>query len=95
MVMANTERISKALDLLRDGLRPKCEETWQGFYGDDWLQTVNQRLHNPQRVPSTDNSDCDFLVSFVKGVSLFDLAGLQQGFTDLLQRDTDVASRAH
>jgi len=61
MVMANTERISKALDLLRDGLRTKCEETWQGFYGDDWLQTVNQRLHNPQREPSTD--DAAFLLT--------------------------------
>ena len=64
MVMANTERISKALDLLRDGLRPKCEETWQGFYGDDWLQTVNQRLHNPQRDPSTD--DAAFLLTGIK-----------------------------
>ncbi|MDE0067328.1 MAG: DUF499 domain-containing protein [Acidimicrobiaceae bacterium] len=64
MVIANTERISKALDLLRDGLRPKCEETWQGFYGDDWLQTVNQRLHNPQREPSTD--DAAFLLTGIK-----------------------------
>ena len=64
MVMANTERISKGLDLLRDGLRPKCEETWQGFYGDDWLQTVNQRLHNPLRDPSTD--DAAFLLTGIK-----------------------------
>ena len=64
MVMANTERISRALDLLRDGLRPKCEETWQGFYGDDWLQTLNQRLHNPQTNPSTD--DAAFLLTGVK-----------------------------
>lgn len=64
MVIANTDRISKALDLLRDGLRPKCEETWQGFYGDDWLQTVNQRLHNPLRDPST--NDAAFLLTGVK-----------------------------
>ena len=64
MVMANTERIAKALDLLRDGLRPKCEETWRGFYGDDWLQTVNQRLHNPLRQPSTD--DAAFLLTGIK-----------------------------
>ena len=64
MVMANTERIAKALDLLRDGLRPKCEETWQGFYGDDWLQTVNQRLHNPLREPSTE--DAAFLLTGIK-----------------------------
>ncbi len=52
MVMANTERIAKALDLLRDGLAPKCEETWQGFYGYDWLQQVNQRFYNPERNPN-------------------------------------------
>ncbi len=52
MVMANTERIAKALDLLRDGLAPKCEETWQAFYGDDWLQRVNRQLHKPDRKPN-------------------------------------------
>lgn len=45
------------------------------------------------RGDDTDDSDCDFLVSFVKGASLFDLAGLQQDLADLLQRDTDVVSR--
>ena len=64
MVMANTERISKALDLLRDGLAPKCEETWQGFYGDDWLEKVNQQLHNPERSPST--ADVAFLFKGMK-----------------------------
>lgn len=53
MVMPNSERIRKALDLLRDGLRPKCEETWKGFFGDGWLQVVNGRLHNPEQNPST------------------------------------------
>ena len=52
MVMANTERVAKALDLLRDGLAPKCEETWQGFYWYDWLQQVNQRFYNPERNPN-------------------------------------------
>ena len=33
MVMPNSDRVSKALDLLRDGLEPKCEETWSGFFG--------------------------------------------------------------
>ena len=56
MVMANTERISRALDLLRDGLRPKCEDTWRGFYGDNWLGAVNGQLHNPDRNPSTGDS---------------------------------------
>ena len=64
MVMANTERISKALDLLRDGLRPKCEDTWRGFYGDGWLEAVNGRLHSPERSPSVD--DAAFLFKGMK-----------------------------
>lgn len=64
MVMANTERIAKALDLLRDGLRPKCEETWKGFYGDDWLAQVNGRLHNPETSPTT--ADVAFLFKGMK-----------------------------
>ena len=64
MVMANKERISRALDLLRDGLGPKCEETWQGFFGDDWINQVNERLHNPERNPST--SDVAFLFKGIK-----------------------------
>ncbi len=64
MVMANTERISKALDLLRDGLRPKCEDTWRGFYGDVWLDAVNGRLHTPERSPSVD--DAAFLFKGMK-----------------------------
>ena len=54
MVMANTERVAKALDLLRDGLGPACEATWWGFYGDGWLHQVNLRpvpLHAPPRQP--------------------------------------------
>ena len=64
MVMANTERISKALDLLRDGLRPKCEDTWRGFYGDGWLEAVNGRLHTPERSPSIE--DVAFLFKGMK-----------------------------
>ena len=64
MVMANAERIARALDLLRDGLQPKCEETWQGFYGDDWLSIVNEKLHNPEREPST--ADAAFLFKCMK-----------------------------
>ncbi len=56
MVMANTERVAKALDLLRDGLGPACEATWRGFYGDGWLQQVNSRLHHPDRQPSVGDS---------------------------------------
>ncbi len=56
MVMANTERVSRALDLLRDGLGPACEATWRGFYGDNWLQQVNSHLHHPEYQPSIEDS---------------------------------------
>ena len=65
MVMPNSERVGKALDLLRDGMRPKCEETWEGFFGDGWLEAVNQRLHNPQADPTT--KDIQFLFNGMKG----------------------------
>lgn len=64
MVMANTERIHKALDLLRDGLRPKCEETWTGFYGDGWLKAINSQMHKPEPAPST--NDVAFLFKGMK-----------------------------
>ena len=64
MVMANTERVGKGLDLLRDGLGPACEATWRGFYGDGWPQQVNSRLHHPDRGPSV--GDSAFLFKGVK-----------------------------
>ena len=65
MVMPNNERIDRALRHLRDGLRPKCEDTWQGFFGDDWLDQVNQKLHNPERKPTTE--DAAFLFKRAQG----------------------------
>jgi len=64
MVMANTERVAKALDLLRNGLGPACEATWRGFYGESWLQQVNSKLHHPDRQPSI--GDSAFLFKGVK-----------------------------
>ena len=71
MVMANTERVARALGLLRDGLRPACEAAWRGFYGQDWLRKVNSRLRSPAREPSTE--DVSFLLNGVKAtwVDLF------------------------
>lgn len=64
MVTTNTDRIAKALGLLRDGLRPKCKESWQGFYGDGWLDVINSKMHNPESNPSTD--DIAFLFKGMK-----------------------------
>ena len=64
MVMANTERVSRALELLRDGLGPTCEDTWRRSHGDDWLQQVNSKLHKPDREPSV--GDVAFLLNGIK-----------------------------
>ncbi len=107
MVMANTERISKALDLLRDGLRPKCEETWQGFFGDGWLDEINTRMHHPQKSPSTD--DVAFLFKGLKATwnevfshgfpaairsLVFELADVRNGWAHQESFSTDDTVRA-
>ena len=65
MVMANNERVARALDLLRDGLGPKCAATWEGFYGARWLEAVNDRLHSPEHNPRV--NDVAFLFKGLKG----------------------------
>ena len=64
MVMANSERVGRALNLLRDGLSPACDDTWRGFYGDDWLRRVNSQLHRPDKNPSS--RDVAFLFKGIK-----------------------------
>ena len=64
MELSNTERVTKALELLRNGLRPLCESTWQGYYGDGWLKRVNSKLHDPAGNGSTD--DVAFLLKGIK-----------------------------
>ena len=64
MVMANVERVSKALDLLSDGLRPKCEQTWQGFFGDDWPAALRRQMRGHQS--AGDVSDVAFLLNGMK-----------------------------
>ena len=44
------------------------------------------------RGDDTDNSDCDFLVRFTDGASLFDQAGLKLDLEKLLGCDVDVIS---
>ena len=64
MAVSNLVRMTQALELLRDGLRPSCEDTWRGFYGDDWRDRVNSKLHEPERNPKTD--DVAFLFKGMK-----------------------------
>jgi len=62
--MINTERIAKALGHLRDGLAPKCQETWQGFYGDDWLTQLSSKHRGT--LPSKPLADVSFLLNGLK-----------------------------
>ena len=64
MVMANHERLQKCLIDLRDGMKPYCEQTWAGFYGDGWLENVNGQLRYPDSSPSADD-----LAFLLKGIS--------------------------
>ena len=59
MVMANSERMQRALDVFRDGLLPACEQTFAGFYGDDWVAAVNRRSNHLESTPS--KTDVAFL----------------------------------
>lgn len=64
MEMTNSERVDRALDLLRDGLAPACEDAWQRHFGNDWLRQVNSRLQGPERYPTT--KDPAFLFKGIK-----------------------------
>ena len=44
------------------------------------------------RAEETEDSDCDFLVTFAKGASLFDLAHLELALEELLGVEVDVIS---
>ena len=43
MVMANAERVGRALDALRDGIGPRCAQAWEGKFGDGWAEIVHNR----------------------------------------------------
>lgn len=64
MVMANTERIQKALDHFRDGLKPAVVETYESRYGTNWLESVGAQMHHAEANPSLD--DVAFLLKTMK-----------------------------
>ena len=108
MVMANAERVSKALDLLAGGLRPKCEQTWQGFYGDDWLDLLRNQMYGGVRDGGT-TADIAFVLNGMKatwneifghGVSpsirslVFEVADTRNNWAHKQQFSTDDTARA-
>ena len=51
MAISNHERVGKALELLRDGLRPFVEQEMKGVHGDGWLEAAQDILRG-DRPPS-------------------------------------------
>ncbi len=65
MVMANTERVDRALRHLRDGLLDPCIASWRQAYGKDWLQKLNHNKKHP--IWDIQKLDVAFLLSAIKG----------------------------
>lgn len=43
MVVANGERVGRALDAVRDGIGPICALAWRAVYGEGWEEEVHRR----------------------------------------------------
>src|SRR5690606_39279067 len=63
MAVTNHERVGKALTLLRDGIKPELEKAFKAMFGENWVDGLNQRLHQPDR-----NPDPDDLAFLLKGM---------------------------
>ncbi|NWJ47051.1 MAG: ATP-binding protein [Chloroflexi bacterium] len=46
MALSNRDRVSKGLDLLRDGLKPYFQREFQALYKDGWMDYARQSLAN-------------------------------------------------
>ena len=46
MAITNHERVGKALDLLKDGLRPYVERELRARYGGNWANEVKAMLND-------------------------------------------------
>ena len=46
MAITNHERVGKALDLLKDGLRPYVERELRAQYGGNWASEVKAMLND-------------------------------------------------
>ena len=79
MATSNHERVSKALTLVRDAIRPEVERIWRSRYGIRWMERVNQRLHHRDRFANPDD-----LAFLLKGMD----ATWDQFFRDTLSRST-------
>jgi len=62
MAITNQERIGKALDLLRQGLRPFVERELQTQYGKYWVTTVTSNWRNELSWVDDDTPNLDVAV---------------------------------
>ena len=46
MAVTNHERVNKALNLVRDAIRPGVERTWRGQFGHRWVEQVRGRIRH-------------------------------------------------
>ena len=55
MAVTNHERVNKALNLVRDAIRPQVERAWRGQFGHRWVQEVRGRIHHHSGPASADD----------------------------------------
>ena len=81
MVMPHNERVGRALDAVRDGMRPVCELAWEAHYGADWLSVIHDRDKGAAGV--ADPNDLVFL-----------LKGMQNSWQEVWRQHMGQAERA-
>lgn len=82
MVMPHNERVGRALDAVRDGLRPMCELAWEAHYGPDWLSVIHSR--DKGAAGAADPNDLIFL-----------LKGMQNSWQEVWRQHMGQAERAY
>ncbi len=80
--MANNERVGRALDAVRDGIRPTCETAWAAAYGADWQEEVRRRDRG-----AIDEAAPDDLMWLLKG--------MQNTWQEVWRRRFGQAERAY
>ena len=53
MAITNSERVGKALELLKDGLRPYVERELKATYKDRWVETAKPSFPIGKRLAKT------------------------------------------
>ena len=60
MAITNSERVQKALEAVRDGIRPVCIAAWEAKYGAGWKAQVHER--DRHAVGQADDADLAWLL---------------------------------